>query len=143
MTNNQIVALYENENLSVEEIVQALEGEYEVEAIKQTLYNNSYKYRQAVKSKEETFTKDDDELAKVVMKQLLFSEEPGLQYRAAKFILNENRGRHDDPRKVLRNSNININMIDVRFSRAREALSRAKNQEIIDVPEQFKSEVAA
>src|SRR2546430_16252446 len=122
MTNTQIVELYERGDMSIEDI--AKEFSLEVEAVKMTLISGSTKYRRALKEEKELFTKSDLEAASQIMSSLLYAENEAVRYRASRFIINEKCGRNDV--KELQNVNLNVNLINMQLSKAREAIERGK-----------------
>ena len=137
MTTEQIIRLYEDDNISVEELAEAF-PELNIEAIKIALANGSSKYRKAVVKDSQMFGEDTFEAAKTVMASLIYAEEPTIKYRAAKFILNENKGRHD--LKDMKSNNLfgNVNLINIHLEKARKRIAESevedsKTQEVVEV----------
>jgi hypothetical protein len=83
------------------------------------------------------FSEDDERTAVLVMGQLLNHENENIQFRSAKFIINERKGRHD--RGNLKNLNINVNLINEQMKRVKEAKQRALSK-VIDVPAEIINE---
>lgn len=141
MSNSQIIALYENDGLSPEEIQSAM-PEYSIEAIRITLANNSAKYRRAIKKNSDLFNDEDLEMASGVMRELMITcDVPAVRYRSAKYVIDEKKGRHDKM-KAGDMGNININLINLQLTNAQKALKRAREQ-IIDIPEESKALINA
>jgi len=121
MTNTQIVSLYETSNISVEDIAENFE--LDTKAIKMVLLSGSPKYRRALKVKDETFDDSEVAYAKQVMTQLLDCDVENVKYRAAKYVIDESKGRNDI--KNVQNTNINVNLII--NDQMKRALSAANN----------------
>jgi hypothetical protein len=135
MLNKQIVALYENDNLTIEQIAEATE--MDKEAVELALMHGSVIFRKQAKKDPKLFSEDTFETAKMVMESLcLGAENEGVKLKAAKFIIDENLGRNNAAANI-KQTNIfgNITMFEDRLARAKEAKERAKAQpaEIIDV----------
>lgn len=139
----QIVELYEaSDGLSPEDIVSCCPG-LELGAVKLALAQNSKVYREKVKNSEAKFTDDDFSLAHQVMVGLMASSEmDNVKFRAAKFVINENKGRHDV--QALSGLNINMNQINVQLADIQRLKEKAMNK-VIDIdPEHEKlKEIAA
>jgi hypothetical protein len=130
MTNAQVIKLYE-EGRTIEEIAEVFE--MDKQAIEMALIGGSAKYRKEIKKSEKTFSEDLEEFAKAKMGQLLFTEgNENIVYKASKFIINENKGRHDLVKNI-QGANININLFNVELEKAKKAIARAKER-VIDVP---------
>ena len=103
-----------------------------IESVKISLLQNSAKYRQDIKTPENNkdFTDDELETAKITMARCMNAEDEHLAFKAAKFVFNERKGRHN-VRSLLKNVNLNVNLINVQMQKAREAKTRAltKSQE--------------
>lgn len=126
-SSEQIIALYE-QGMNPELIAEQLN--YEVEAVKLAIVSKAPEKARA----EDTLFEDDRfKHAVAVMGSLLDVEDPNLQYRASKFIINENKGRHDIGKDLKALNIVNFNIINERLARAREITERAK-QQVIDVP---------
>ena len=144
-TETQITELYENSNLTSEQI--SCELELCEESVKMVLQKYSPKFRmeESSKSLQETkdkeFTTDEFTAAKQAIASLLYAEHEGTRLRAAKFIVNENKGRNDVKQAIntlYKNSSFNVLIINEQLSRARQALENSKklaevSEKIIDV----------
>jgi len=148
--NQQIITAYEDCGMSPEDI--AADLGYEVEAVKMILLQHSSVFsdkaltranesRELVVKDEEVFGTADIKIAKATIKELcLHSEVDTVRFRAAEFMINEAKGRND--LRALKESNFNIVMISETMTKAREAMSRAKQRarevaqarQTIDVP---------
>lgn len=134
MQTTQIVALYENEGLTPEQIQMAM-PELEKEAIVLALTNSSTKFRKQLKKTPNLFGDETMEMAKMVMADLLMAENEGVKYKAASFIINENLGRNALASNI-KDCNIfaNVNIFNEQLQRALAAKDKAIKQ-IIDVEE--------
>jgi len=139
--NLQIVHLFENLQLSPEEIASNLE--LELGAVLLSLSAESSKYRREMaveqKSKGEIVKEEDVQLfntadvsdaAAVIANLMRDSEDEHVRMRAAKFVVNEGKGRNDT--KAVKNLNVSVNYINEQMQRARAAKDRAK-ETVIDV----------
>lgn len=136
MTNQQIVKLYEDSNLAIEELASVFS--IEPEAVKLALVNGSTKYRAELKKDPSLFTEADLDSAVMTMNQLLTAEQEGVRYRAAKFIINEKKGRHDI--KNVKNLNLNVNIFNdqmrmEKMKRAMAIVEPVTTETITDKPE--------
>ena|SRR5947208_1272860 len=143
-TENQIITLYDDIGLNTKQIGEELE--LCEESVKMVLQKYSAKFRQEessnnlVETKEKEFTTDEFTAAKQAIASLLYAEHEGTRLRAAKFIVNENKGRNDVKQAIntlYKNSNFNVLIINEQLSRARQALENSKKladaEKIIDV----------
>jgi hypothetical protein len=122
MTNIQIKELYEKQNMAPEQIAEALG--LEVDSVKFTLASASGKYRRAIDG-DKTFEQTVMAEAVSVIGELLYdTDNPNIRLKAAKFVINENKGRHDVD--AVKNLNINVNVFNMQLKQAREQLKRAK-----------------
>lgn len=135
MTDQQIVTLYEVSNLSPDQIAESLN--LEKEAVVLALAGRSSKYNKLARKDTALFNEQDEERAVMVMRNCLFAEDSNVQFRAAKFMINERKGRHD-PLNGIKTLNITVHSINDQVKRAKQALEASKNT-VIDVP----SEMAA
>ena len=126
----QITSLYE-QGVSVEDISSELD--LEIEAVKTALAQHSSKYRQNLKQNEEVFSDQDFELARDALKSCLYSEEDSTRFRAARFIINERKGRNDLVKNLQQIGSMNILIINRQMLKAKQALEKSKS-EIIDIP---------
>lgn len=125
--NEQIVAMFESGDLTVEELATAF-PELDIEAIKMVLAAGSSKFRAAMKKDKSLFSDEILDTAVGVMGQLLYAEEPTVRMRASKFIINEKMGRHDT--KNIKNLNVNVNLINLQLAQARKAIEESKKKTI-------------
>ena len=139
--NHQVVTMYEELRCTPEEIAHGLD--LDLQAVILTLATNSKKYR-LDKTKEQKgedakvvtgdvvlYQSDEvNEAAEVIASLMRHSEDEHVRMRAATFVINESKGRHDV--KTVKNLNINVNFINEQMRRAREAKERARNK-VIDV----------
>lgn len=130
--NQQIVAAYESDpNITFETLCQAF-PDYDPDAIKIVLLTNSPKYQALEKKAEDDqyFNKSVADMAVATMASLLSDEKHA--FRAAKYILDDRKGRHD--LRALKNINITqINVAD-RMKKAKAALDKSKAMPVIDIP---------
>lgn len=132
--NLQVVSLYEESGLDPEQIAEALD--LEVSAVKFCLTAHSVSYRKMLNSQEKQelpgdFLDEDFSNAANAIKELIFSEDDHIRYRAAKFIYNEKKGRND--LKEINSVNFNVHLINEQMRKAIEAKARAKELTTIDV----------
>lgn len=145
MTNSaiQLVSLFENSpELPLEQIAES-EG-IELGALKAILYANSGVYRAKLKEGESDtkpnpldLTEHDEEIANAVFRRVAqFSDDDSVALKAAMFIKNERRGRHD-VKAGLRNLNFNVAVLQEHWAKAAEAIkcnaSSTKQLKTVDV----------
>ena len=139
-SNNTIVESYESLGMTPDEI--ATDQLWEVESVKLVLLQHSplYRERLAVNGSEkynenstrETFNKEEELLARDVIVRLAGSSEfDAIAFRAARFIIDERKGRNDI--QTMKTLNLNVTLINQRMRQAKQALARAKEQKIIDI----------
>ena len=119
----QCVALY-SQGINVEDIGEELN--LEKEAVKLVLTQHSPEYRSAIKKNSDTFTDQDYELAKEALKSCLWSEEDSTKFRAARFIINEIKGRNDVIKNLQQVNSINVLVINSQMRKAKAALEKSK-----------------
>lgn len=124
MTKEQIVTLYDESGISVEDL--SSEFHMPIDVIRIALASGSSKYRNEIKSGK-IFADDVVENAKMVMGQLLMSENDSVRYRAGKFIINESEGRHSVATQM-GGMTFNLNLINEQFSKAKRAIEIAKGE---------------
>lgn len=129
MTDQQIVTLYESSGLSVEEIADSLQMDKEV--ITLALAGNSAKFNKLAKKDNALFNEKDEERAVMVMRNCLYSEDPNTQFRAAKFMINERKGRHDVLGGI-KSLKVNVYTINEQLKKGYQAIAASKEQ-VIDV----------
>jgi len=119
----QCVALY-SQGINVEDIGEELN--LEKEAVKLVLTQHSPEYRSAIKKNSDTLTDQDYELAKEALKSCLWSEEDSTKFRAARFIINEIKGRNDVIKNLQQVNSINVLVINSQMRKAKAALEKSK-----------------
>lgn len=136
--NEQIISAFEqSDEISLDMLFAAFPN-YSPEAIKLILASGSVKYRKMIKKDPQIFDDQTEEMARMAMLGLLGSNEGHLVFKAAKYVLDDRKGRHDV--KSYKNLNVNIISIEERMNRARKALANSKamqlkEQPIIDIEE--------
>lgn len=140
-STEQIVNMFENLGLDISQISDALD--LEKGAVEFALVSNSSKYRQSLAVKEtgktdgvsisrtNLFNNDEvNEAARVFIAQLM-SEDEHIRQKAAKFIINESKGRHDTVKNLKQvNTQFNVTIVNDQLKRAREAKEAAKSKHI-------------
>lgn len=133
----QIVTLYEQDEIAPEMIAEMLE--LDSTAIKTALMQNSPRFRKDVKDGVKEFTETDYTRAKQVIANLLDSENDSVRLRAAKFVVDENKGRNDARVAAMQAlalkeaPKVNVLMINETFLKARAALTKSLGGGEIDV----------
>lgn len=133
--NNTILTCYEELGMSPADIAEA-EG-LDITAVKATLIQCSAKYRAETQEKPDLDFRDDD-LARVndVIRNIaLYADDANLQFRAAKFIRQDKKGRLD-VQSGLKALNINVTVFNQHLERTRKQMSRARELGCIDVQSQ-------
>lgn len=146
--NRQIVVAFEEENLTVEEIAENF-GEdgvpLEVAAVKAALMQSSSKFRKLAKAEisgeekepEYAFTDFEAIDARGVMANLMrYSDDENIQFKAAKYILDDKKGRLDAI-KNLPGMNFNVLMVNDQMKKAiaaRERTASLREAKTIDLP---------
>ena len=129
--DEQIKSLFELSSLKDFEIAESLG--IEVEAVRHSLACNSVVFRQQLKKDDVLFTKNDAELAAQVIRNLLHSDCDNVKLKAAKYTIDEQKGRND-VRNVQTNLNININLLNDSIRKAKAALGRTRElKRVVDV----------
>lgn len=132
--NIEIVTSYETLRMTPEQIAQ--DQDLDVAAVKAILLANSAGYR-AQTTKEETkelFSQDDLRQAVGVMKTSLLEDDPHLRYRAARFIIDEVKGRNDARVQIPIDSSFNALELNQRLLAARQALEKGRQQKTLERP---------
>jgi hypothetical protein len=149
-TAAQIVTLYEDVGMSPEQIAE--DQDMSIEVIKLALSQHSRVYRNALIENDECFSTDEYNAAKQAISSLVYADDESTRFRAAKFIINEKKGRND----ILMNKNgkvlgqngigsINILVINQQMARARKSLEESKEKaksdttKVIDVESETKA----
>ena len=139
--NAQIVQLYEESGMTPEQIAASDLG-FDLLSIKAVLLQNSSLYRDAVrsakgdKSLEDAFSKEDQIAARDVIARIALygDENPELQFRAAKYVRDDAKGRLDIAAGIS-SLNINVALFQQQLDKSKRAreltLAKAKS---IDVP---------
>lgn len=127
--NQQIVTAFEELGMTPAEIAQ--DQELDEVSVKAILMQSSALYRKACKnedSKEDTFNFSDEELVmanQVISNLARYSEDENMQFRAAKYIRDDRKGRLD---VIKQQTGLNINVIafNEHMQKAIAAVERAK-----------------
>lgn len=136
----QICTMYEELGHTPEQIAEYL-GDLDASAVKMILAANSSMYREElrrvkknidlIKPNHSYFSDDEaEEAAQIVLSLARCAENETVRYRAAKYVHDDFRGRHD---KNFTSLKVNVHVLNEQFKRAREAKELAK-QKVIDVP---------
>lgn len=133
----QIVSCYDINEMSPVEIAQ--EFELEEAAVIATLTQFSAKYRKDTKvdgEPKKDLDFNDEQLSAV--NQVLFdlavgSDDPNLQFRAARFIRQDKKGRLD--KQAFKGLNINVLVLNDALQKANAALERGRSK-VIEIPTQ-------
>ncbi len=128
LSNDQIVALYDKSGISVDKIAELFELPQDV--IIMALAGKSSKFREDYKDDECIFPKDTQKLAAAVMSECLHEQDANIRIRAAKFIINEAKGRHDVSN--FKNLNVNVNILNDHYSKAMAAIQKSKEQKVVE-----------
>jgi hypothetical protein len=147
--DNQIVTMYDDLGASPEEIVDSLQGEYDLEAVKMCLLNHSPKYKFDAKQSvsaanghapeaQGIFDDDERQLARQVAIRLLrTAESEAVQGRMVEVILQEQRAERTSQKlTALANVKTTIAVMQEHMSKAKAAVQRARQATIIDVAPQ-------
>lgn len=128
VSNDQIVATYEQSDgvLSIEDMVEAFDGEINASIIKMALMNGSKLFRKRVKdAEEEIWSKDDDEMTKTVLRNLCIGADSDMvKLRAATRIRDERMGVINT-KGMARTANISVTLMQ-HFSEAEKAIEASK-----------------
>lgn len=136
----QIVDMFENLDLSPDQISASLD--IEKGAVELVLVGNSSKYRSQLAAIQNNgvvntttlantnlFNNDEvQEAARVFISQMM-SDDEHIRQRAAKFIINEAKGRNDT-KNVKNITQVNVNIVNEQMLRARQAKEDARNKKI-------------
>lgn len=139
-SNQQVVTCYDELSMTIEEI--AAEMQWEPTAVKMILAQSSPKFRAELGTKPKDGWTDEEleRVDEVIFNLAVYGEDENLQFKAARYIRDDKKGRLDP--KNLKSLNINITQVNVRMEKARIAMQRAREskvlvergvQEIIDV----------
>jgi len=120
----QILALH-SQGVKTEDI--ASELDVEVESVKLILTQQG---------EGDTFTPVDFATAKSALRSCLSCEEYSTRFRAARFIINEIKGRNDIVKNLQQLGSINVLVINQQMLRAKQAIEKSKNNKIIDILEE-------
>ncbi len=129
MLNCQIKELYENGDMDPIQIAEVLS--LNEQDVKMVLISSSSKFRGKAKKNKSLFSEDDFAFAKNKMVGLIYSDHDNVAFRAAKFVINENSGRHDV--QHLQTMNINVNLLNDQLLNMKKAIQNGKDK-VIDIP---------
>jgi hypothetical protein len=144
-SSSRTVEMYETLGMTPEEI--AADASVDVLAVKAILTRHSPMYKQLLPKDEKKALFSGDLLlaAAETMESLLEEDDPTVKFRAAKFIIDEVKGRNDAMLKHMLGNNapqININVINMQLARSRAAIAAAKNSKPLEQPkEEYKEGV--
>lgn len=125
LTNNQMISLFEDSDIGVEDIAEQFDCE--VESVKMALASGSSKYREMVKKGDETFGEDTLEAAKRAIGYLIEDSDcDSVKLKAAIYVVDESKGRHT-VQNFTKNV-FNVNMINDQMRRANEAIRAVKDK---------------
>ena len=121
--NQQIVTAYEDNGMSIAEIAE--DFEMEEFAVKAMLMQNSAVYRKEMKQKPDMNFTDDEavEMKNIIVSLARYSEDPLLQFRCAKYILDDKKGRLDVGNRM-NQVNVNVITFNEQMERAMKAAQR-------------------
>jgi hypothetical protein len=133
--DTSIITLYEKENVPIEDIAEGLG--LTSDQVKLSLAQYSSKFRKLAKQDDTLFDDSVLALARNKMVELATqSSNEGIAYRACKFIINENKGRHDVDK--VKGAQINILSINEQMREAVDTINRSKAKhnmkEVVDIP---------
>ena len=124
-SNTQIIALYDSTpDISVDAI--ALGFGLDVEAVKMVLLSGSQRYKKEVQEKPETFTAQDEDIARATLRELCYAENEGVRAKVALAIIDERKGRRDVKHAAKTVGTVNINVFNQFLQQGRERLKQVK-----------------
>lgn len=142
--DKQIVTMYEDLDISPEQIVQELNEEYDIEAIKMSLLQNSPKYKQDAHhavaitngnapDAQGIFTEDERQLARQTAVRLMqHSELDVVQARMVETILNEQRAERTSQKlTALAGAKINILQFQEHLTMVKASMQRAREASVV------------
>jgi len=129
MLNVQIKELYDKSDMQPDQIAEALS--VDEHSVKMVLMGSSSKFRNEVKKNPSLFTQDEFDMAKQRITSLVFAENENVAFRAAKFVINENKGRHD--LQHVKNLNVNVTLLNDQLVNMKKAIEKGKAK-VIDIP---------
>lgn len=129
--NEQIVTAFEDNNMTVEEIAE--DFDMDVLSIKTVLLQCSTRYRKlARKEPELSFSQDEAiEMRNIMVQIAKYAEDPNLQFRAARYIYDDVKGRNDLDSGI-KQVNINVMTFNEQMQKALAAANRTA-QKAIDI----------
>ena len=124
--NQQIVTCFEQLGMSPDEIAQS-EG-LDLAVVKAVLYKDSPKFREAISGTKELDFADQDlhEVNQIIKRIALYADDENLQFRAAKYIRDDKKGRKD-VKTGLRGMNIKVTVLQQFNNHLREAARQLAN----------------
>lgn len=130
--NEQIVTAYETNDMSIEEIAE--DFDMDDLSVKTVLLQCSTLYRKrARKEPELNFSQDEAAEMKAIMLNVArYAEDPNLQFRAARYIYDDAKGRND-LESGIKHVNINVMTFNEQMQKALAAANRTAAKAIIDV----------
>jgi hypothetical protein len=144
--DKQIVTMYEELQCTPAQIVDELNGEYDIEAVKMCLLNHSAQFKQEARQAVQVsnggadqaqgiFSEEERQIAKSVCLRLCqFSEAESVQARMAEVILNEQRAERTSQKlTALAGAKMNILQFQEHANLAKAAIQRARQAQVIDI----------
>jgi len=135
-SDREIVTRYDDLGLTPEDI--AADLSLETDAVRMVLSQYSANYKSSLRESGNTERKVFNELvanrAASVMEQLLYAEDESVRYRAAKFVIDEHRGRNDAAvanMKAMQNVGIGILQLNTAVQKAR--MMRLRREQALDI----------
>jgi hypothetical protein len=133
--NEEIVTSYEQLGMTPEQIAE--DQSLDVAAIKAILIGQSATYRKTVSGgeAEELFNKHDMKAATEVMRNCMLAEDGHLAFRAARFVIDEVKGRNDARVSIPIDQTFDALELNRRLLAARQALQKGREQKVLQRPE--------
>ena len=121
--NEQIVTAYEDNNMTISEIAEDFEMDELV--IKATLLQCSSLYRKASKQDSDLGFSEQEavDMKNIIVSLARYAEDPNLQFRAARYVLDDKKGRLDMGMQ-LKHVNVNVVTFNEQMSKALKAAQR-------------------
>lgn len=122
--------MHEELGLSPEQIAEALG--LDLTAVKTVLGSSSPAFRRKAAVDDTAVSATEvAEAKRAILEVMRYTEDENLRFRAARFMFDDGKGRHDKIGQT--NLNINVHLVNDQLQRARKALEAARAK-VIDVP---------